>query len=918
MVRRIVIAIVFLCVIAIIASASYLRTQHANQVNTLQRRELGSVSRVVLYRVEHEAGPRFRLSGAETGIRIVSHVALDRSVAWPVEKYQSKHRYPYGLELIFRDASGKERWRKKVYISSAVSKGSAHNGVWTKEASFSESRTFVPTDARITQVELPEASQVDDSLEIRLIGTNQRFAMVRAYALSRKANHRRWLERYSMSPSEKQSLVQGITYLSWDEISRGQQDQRMSFEVTRLTAASKVQQGPKIVPLFVSSYRVPRTIETQTSTPELIAPWSANYVVQGPAHLELKVSLPETKSIALEPHNHILRISQIDGLGQKREDAIAFDLETLQTKGLLSLPLEVAAGLHTIKVRWDPPRQPATLRAIVRPRGPGIRVHHAHRLDQGLPVRLETVEPVNLDRSGDRVQTPNPEIPMAQAFASPMYYLDGQTPALRFPIPKGNLMARLFQLQVRDWDHKSAAPQSKILTYTFLDDNGHIIHRATSKEQSELDRDSWVRLHGDVIGDPQSQDLGIPLGQRTTLTGLAPKGSAWLQISARQPLLVKVSAKIPLALESYHRINSQAQWSDMSQRPRTWIPLLATDHETWSRNGWRVMVRTPHLPKIPRQFNENADQGPKWWRPLNAQERPFRHRVLEEMLYQDKTQGLVSSDRSYTSHAALWEDCHQCWIEIPPFSSYRVVDTLDRRTDPQVLWIADTKRQRRSIQNLPCEIQIDEHRQARTCPAGKERRTETALSGGSHAFSWSSYEPQHRLWIDRWSIPSNGQFLDATVPIYMERRLEKLGTRGINYNFIKQGDKAQYLHFRIYRRRHESFAVASNAQHPTRFELRLDQGNPTRIQGGLFSQFTVALKEVIQAPSQASELIFLDADHSGSYERFDVKVFVGQDIAPGHHQVRLRPQQPGDYWVRAFERDPDPETTSTRRSSVSP
>lgn len=916
--KRLLPTMIFVSVVAIILAASFFRFKKAERGPSSRLRDLQSVSRIIYYRVEPEAGPRFRLAGAEKAVRIVSHLALDRGVAWPISRYRPEQRYDYGLQLVLRDPQGHQIWSKDVHLSSSVSKGEPTQGVWTQEAAFSETRTFVPTDPRITQVQLPADVAVDTSLEVRLLGANSSFAMVRAYGLSQRAAYLRWLDPYIMSPQDKQDMVNGITYLSWDEIQKEERDQRLSLDVSRLTAASSVRGSAKVIPLFVSPYRVTIRQTLQRSSPALLGPWRESFVVQGPAQLRFRLRLGSSQYLSQGQQAHRLHLTRTDAQGVTLTQSTSFHVPASADTPWIDFPFSVEPGLHTLKFRWEPPSNQEPVHALVNTRGQGIVVDHALTRDLGAAFRLEHQDPIGLHLGQDELRAPELHHPAIapERWTAPMYYLDKRTGSIRFPIPQGSSTARLFKIEQRDWDSFQYHAQPKTLHYRFLDFQGRPLLKGDHTGIYEFDPDSWIDKQGQVGRKVGAQELRVGVGQRSALMGVAPKGSAWLELSAPSPLLVRVRARLPEHWQPQSMPPKVSAQTPVVRRPRRWIPMLAHEHSRWALEGWNLRVHTTYRDEEEHAAPEPDALEPKWWSTIASLENATTQRVLEEQVYQDAPQGLVSSHAAYPSHEDLWDNCSNCWLEIPSHHQYRVVDRVSQRQDPQLLWINDKGPQRESWMPGNCTVRVDEQERRVSCPAHRQRETLPELAGASHALSWRSDHPHTRLFVDRWSIPHDGQFLDNEVPIYLPRRLSALPEKGLTYAFTKTTSEPHYVHIRVYQGMdNEDHGPAMN---PVGFELSLDHGSPPRREGQLFSHFTPPQREILAAPSHVGELLFLDDNASGAYRRFDLKLFVGRDIAMGQHRVRVRAQQSGKFWIRVFARDMGPEQTSSRISSPAP
>lgn len=900
--QRVLSAFILLCMFAILFGASYLRFVETNAPNATQVRDLDSVSRVVYYRVQNQAGPRFRLSGGEQAVRLITHLALERSAAWPVNQYRDSMRYPYGLEVSLLNPDGSLRWNRIIYLSSAVSKGEPKRGVWTKEAAFTETRTFVPTDARVTQIELPHDTPVNSSLEVRLRTPETSFAMVRAYGLRRDDNQINWLANMKMSPLEKREIVHGITYLSWDEVDNAQQDHRLATQVLRLTAASNVQSDSKIVPLYVSDYRVPRRPNIGTKETSFVPPWNQAFEVQGPTRLKLSLTFGHDQVLESEASPHLLYIQRNDEQGNTFMDVHPFQPWEHASSHRLDHFIEIPRGRHTLKLRWDPPDPGLGQSAVLRSRRNKILVSNAKTHTQELAYTLHDTKSSTLKLSSDSWVSPSIQsetpIPVSN-WHSDYYYLSQDTGPIRFLIPGDQEIARIFKIQALDWDLAAHQNRTKSLSFAFLNQEDQRVDGGRSEISQSFDRDRWVTIQGTLKGVNEPQPLSIGVGTEQAFSGVAPKGARWIQLSASSPLLVRVSSRIPSTTSySFRPIHANAPWQP---KPRHWIPMLAAEHPKFDRKGWVIPVTSS--PRDKKHHQDETGSSAKAWKGLLAEDQPAQHRILEETPYQSGSSGLQSDRRNYASLAQLWAECKNCWVELSPYRAYRVTDPWDLPNDPQALWLT-------TLKSSSCSIEIDGQTNSFLCPVIREKTAIEALCGGTHRFSWQSDSAFDRLWLNRSSTPVHGQGLTDGIAFYAERNITKLSASGQSYLVSKPQAGTKYLNFRIYRPLAKFSSSNGDLAKPLAVEIELDSGAPNRFSGQLFSHFTPSIKRTWLLPNATPELVFLDDDHAGPFERFEVGFFLGNDIKIGQHHVRIRAQSDKPLWVRAFEEGRDAPASS--------
>lgn len=905
--QRVYAGFVLLCVLAILATASYLRLDQSSQDLRSQLRDLDAVSRFVYYRVQSEAGPRFRLSGGEASLRLVTHLAVDRSAAWPVTEYRPGLRYTYGLQIELLDPDGRSRWTKTVHISSAVSKGAHKNGVWTQEAAFSETRTFVPTDARVTQIELPSDTLVNSSLQVRLLTPTSSFAMVRAYGLSAKNNSFDWLNQISLSPAEKRELVQGITYLDWDELEHEQREERLSKKVSRLTAASDIRSESKIVPLYLSDYRVLRSPEPPKNDSVLLPSWNESFVVQGPTRLKLTLHFEDKHLVQAESFPHLLHIERVDAKGQRFHSVEPFSPWEQANSHRLEHFIDIPNGEQRLALRWDPP-DPGQLRAAtLRSRKNSIQVSHARGYEKHLAYTLRDTKDTRLKLSSDawrssEVHHDSHIDPLR--WRSSYYFVSQETGPLSFLVPAQDENARMFRIKATNWDHAPHQNSQKALQFAFLNEAKQSIDQGRLPLSQDFDRDRWVTIQGTAKGSKLPQPLNIGLGAEQHFSGIAPKGARWIEVQAKAPLLVQVSARIPSYAIALPPPNASKQESE--QRKRRWIPMLASQHPHFDQKGWVMSVKATRRYQSSSSSETKAPAHGQAWTSIVPLGRPQLQRILEENPYQESAYGLKTNHSVHASLTDMWQACHNCWVEIPPYQTHRVQDQGELASDPQALWASD-------LQSTECSFQIDGQRSDFVCPVQREKLRIQGLAGGSHHFRWQSDGHRDRLWLNRSSVPVHGEDLADGPTLYAERTLTRLTKHGQSYEISHLDKQSKYLNFRVYRRLKAQETLEQAMQEPLTVDIELDTGTPARHSGKLYDHFTPSRKQTQLTPVATPEIVFLDSDETGPFQRYEFGFLLGQDIKTGQHRVRIRAMSDETLWVRAFAQG---RATRTQSSNI--
>jgi hypothetical protein len=331
--------------LALIATASWLRLEIAPTLVSSLNQKIRSAERVIYYVVNPQNGPGFRLNGAEQEIRIMSHLALPRSAAWPAKDFDPLKTYEYGLAVRLLDDTGTELWRRNVYQSTRQSKASHDGHQWIFESVFSENQQRQLGDMRVLSLTLPPHVPVDAILEIRFLGQDDHFALVRAYRVAALDRAEEKLRHFTLSPAEKQGLVSDLTFLEWDEIATRARKARLATRLERLAAVSDAPRIVETEAVYLTDFRLPQPPVESRTLEWLGSPWERDYVVEGPSTIVFEMA--PARAVAERVHLVVdIRDSQANLTTHR------FDLD-LKPHEVESLPLALGPGLFDVSVHAE-------------------------------------------------------------------------------------------------------------------------------------------------------------------------------------------------------------------------------------------------------------------------------------------------------------------------------------------------------------------------------------------------------------------------------------------------------------------------------------------------------------------------------------------------------------------------------------
>ncbi len=244
--------VVFVLVTGGIALGPWVLSRGTDAADSAFRRKVETAERMTYYRVTAVQGPRFRLVGGETELRLITHLVLDGPV-----RYDPTRVYEYAVQISARSPGGAVVWQQTVHTLSRQSKDEWDGRIWHKENAFSLWTDTEFTDSRVLLVTLPRGLPAGTEIEPRLVRGDSPTAIVRAYKQIPRGAFDAWRYRLGLSPDAGRNLVDRLTFHTWPSLSTEQQDASVEHELVRVSAAGFEGRDFETQTVFVTGFERP-------------------------------------------------------------------------------------------------------------------------------------------------------------------------------------------------------------------------------------------------------------------------------------------------------------------------------------------------------------------------------------------------------------------------------------------------------------------------------------------------------------------------------------------------------------------------------------------------------------------------------------------------------------------------------------
>ncbi len=889
------------------------REQIAARVASPMAAKLQAADRVLYYEFNEWHGPKFQLAPADRSLKLITHLVLPEGT-----EYDQKEEYRYGVELRLTSLAGDLLWSQVVDIGTRQSKDGGTARGWLLENSFLIGDERELSDDRLTRIRLPPAGpgEGDRLLELRLQPEKpsaQVLGLVRVYARRPRPVDDRTLRELSLAPNQRHQLVDDLTYHDWDQLSEAEQTSKLRWVWDRLAALGEAELDYRTLTVYETGFRLPRESIGDARWLRVTPTRSLAFNATGPADLELETHIidPDDGTPRLELHR-----LHVDGQSEALEfsgDLIAGEKTTLhliagvQTLFLTSdRPVDVE-----LRVRESESEDP--VRFSDRPQRIGDEGREELEPDlRRIPViwlhpAREGVGAATLAPNGEPFREPRP--------LGARYRVSLQTRAgaeAGEPPPLSAPASRLVRVDVRyvarfEGRWPDSPPPIPELDLCFLDDEGEPIDECEHWRGRRPIQSFFEGRRVAATGEGEAH--WYPVSEPQTVRTVVPDRATMVEVRTTQSLLIRgygfwPEVETTLADPWKAATSEQTRWRYPVLDKRTWFPLLPVNHEALeehgltadliaqirlmligvggeeSDQGWKRDWRVAEAPDLRELGEDGWDPGP--WVTVDPLGRHLRRSLLEQ-LDDDADRRLRERwDAGLFSELALGRK-----FTVDLAAAGPAAPEVHYQTTADLLG-----------QTLVIEVGDRVVRHELTSTRGRVRLPIESGRASVRVDVEGVRRPALDAWIDR-------PVLVGSRPVSRRRVVHELTSRSLVIPIDKPGDEPMILNVVVY-----------VPQMTDRASLRMsiDEGNPPRRQGKTVEwisaptrEFELDTRELIddrgRVVDRRTRVRFFDLEgpHGVPLDTVTFPVVLGEDIAPGRHEVRVELGE-GRVWIRAFHR----------------
>lgn len=884
------------------------REQISAQVASPMAAKLQAADRVIYYEFDASQGPKFQLGPADRSLKLITHLVL------PNQEYDQKAEFRYGVELRLTNLAGELLWSQVVDIGTRQSKDGGTARGWLLENSFliGDELDRELSDDRLTRIRLPPVGpgQNDRLLELRLRPEQPRgdvLGLARVYARRPRPVDDRTLRELSLAPDQRRELVDDVTYHDWDQLSVAEQTSKLRWVWDRLAALGEPQIDYWTLTVYETGFRLPRESLDDTRWLRVEPLRSLAFNLTGPVDVELRSHAVDLGGGTPQIAVHRLHV---DGNHEP--------MEFVGTQQILHLP----AGVQTLFLASDRPTD-VELRVIEGEFNPVRFSDRPQRIgDEG----SEQLEPdlrrlpviwLHPPREGVGADTLGPE---GQPFRHPRptgarYRVSLQTrmaAAAGEPRPLADTASRLLRFDVR-YVAKFASrwpaepPPIPELELCFLDEDGVPIDAC---EQWRGERPTRSHFEGRrVSATAGEQTRWYPVSEPQKVRTIVPERAAMVEVRTEQSLLIRgygfwPEVETTLADPWQTATSEQTRWRYPVLDTRTWFPLLPINHEALEEHGltadliaqirlmatgtgsgvfdptWQYEWRIAERPDERERGEDGWDPGP--WVTVDPLGRHLRRSLLEQ-LDDDADRRLRDRwDSSLFTELVLGRN-----FTVDLSAAGPAAPQIHYQTTPDMLG-----------RTLVVHVGDRVERHELTSTRGRLRLPIESGRASVKVTVDGSRRPPIDVWIDR-------PVLVGSRPVSRRRVVHELTSRSLVIPIDKPGVEPMILNVVVY--------LPAKTEHAS-LRVLVDEGTPARREGKPVQRISEATRNYeLDAHQLVDErgahvdrrqrirFVDLEAPHGLPLEVVTFPVVLGEDIAAGHHEVRVELGE-GRAWIRAFHR----------------
>ncbi|MFO7567069.1 MAG: hypothetical protein R6X02_30775 [Enhygromyxa sp.] len=883
-------ATMLLCLAALVI-LTLARARLVEQVRSPLSYKLADSERVTYYMVEPEAGPRFRIGPADRSLKLITHLLLPATTA-----YDPEQEFAYGIVVIVRSLAGEELWRHELELRTRQSKAGGDRFGWRHENAFMLDDDRQLSDDRLTRVRLPPG-EGDRLVELRLIPNtpaSEVIGLARAYVRRPRSLDERKLQELSLAPEAARELVDRLTWRDWPQLSDDERRVKLSHVWERLAAEGEPERDYRILSIYETGFRLPpRGARADPRRLEVDRWRSLAINVIGPAELELRAFGEPDAARALEIHRRGL-------------DGSTF---AYPRHGASVRPLLIPEGVHTLFIESQ--RRLELELEVEDAAAERVWLVEAERAFRQNEHGNEILEPDLRRIQSVRVGAQWPE--------APRWSVAGPKDAL----------PRIFRFDVRVaahfpstfWPGRGPTPTLEVC---FLDADGLELRCEGWTGQPSIGSRFEGLLEGGerTAATRRSPERWYVVSEPQTFRVIAPLEAASVELrdpegGPDQRLIVRGYGYWPeletVVAEPFSEHESElVRWRYPPLDTRMWFPLRPSNYraldEQLAITDLRAQVRLE-----PKGLGAGIDWGDpawsRWW--------------TGDPDFDDWIGNLLAGEDGWDPGP---------WVTLEPRGVHRrrsILERLDRGAARRLSerWDASLFTRLRADRSLLINFSAAGPGAAelhwQVAPTLLGRRVTLSIDGQPHThllratrgrFRLPAHSGRHRVELElgpeaaseRWAMWIDRPVLIASPPVSRRRTIHSLSS-ALSFPLVKPGAEALIVNVVVYLPRRRP-----------RAELRLsvDHGDPERRSGVLGGGISVPERRFVIDADAAYEqdrdrvvdarlptwVVDLETRPGAPLDVLTLQVTLGEDVAPGPHELRVELLDGGRIWVRAFHR----------------
>ncbi|WP_164009923.1 hypothetical protein [Pyxidicoccus trucidator] len=849
---RALLALVGLAVtLALIYAASASVVRSAGSTAAVRDDKFARAERLVFYRLTAGEEMRVKVPSDAEELRVVTHLMLPDGTTYGPER-----QYQYGLKLLLRDPA-QVLLEKPLFTRTRQSKAQPQeDGTWLQESAFVTDPNVQVTDEREFLVRLPPPPRTKNAvMYLKPAGTHGTL-LVRVYV--RTQRRLPLLSSQRVADQRAEERVERTTFLPFEKLSAETRHKLAEEKWERLSAEGEAGADYFIEPVYRTPFRLPLVEVAESAQERLGAGGAVALNVNGPtqAVLWLWSTTPDTEGGTPTPAGPVT-VRALGPTGAER----TWEVPALGSGAPVSHVLDVPEGLHTLSIHnagtedlrytvegpagaW---LAPSELRATIQP---DARI-------AWLPDTRRTEAFV----TGPGCATLELEVDAAMDPAGRLLRLDARRLGVTGAADEKPSDVLLTVLDAR----------GKVMGQTRMD----VVPQPASFESADVPRLPGQRLPCSEglaatadAGTGEVTDRPTPVSVPTSARVFLPAGARKVRLHASKPTAVFLSTFLPAqgglaGLAPYLEEGLQGvRWRNAPLEKRSWHPMRPANVTELTRRGARLELLSQV--RLEPEGLETVSPPPSGntvvLKPLGS---PDTQEVLEPI------QGAGDAARALSTL-------------LTPGRAVRT--RFDARSPSR----PELRLSLEGAEGLGSEVEVilnGEPVHRWTLRSTRTRELLPPLPPGEHEVMLRTTAEGLTATLNR--PPVEGSGLGA-------RTVYRMDGEGLRVPVRKPGVGAVTVNIIVYTQQPESSAQQQ-------LSVVLDNGQPLRRSGVLLPRVTRATRVLPLPRSTKAPATPAGRPQARWYAR-TVSVTLGEDLAPGLHQVRVVPQGLGDspLWARFF------------------